>query len=732
MFKLPRFPQALVIASMAFVTLAQAVEPPSRPRVGLVLGGGGARGAAHIGVLEVLEEMRVPVDCVAGTSMGALIAGAYASGLSPAQMRQEMAKADWKDMFVDTPDLSDVAYRNKQFLRRFIPSSETGVTPDGVKYPPGAVDGEKIKLFFNHLVGSGRTERLIERLPLKVSLIATDIGTGERVVMREGSLTTAMRASMSVPGLLSPVAYDGRKLVDGGLVDNVPIGEVRERCNPDVVIAINVGSPMLKSEDVGSLLSVSAQMVNLLTEQNVTRSLATLKPTDIYIRPELGDITAGDFARNAETADLGKAAANAVRGQFDKLSVTPERYADWRVGIDRATRVTQKIDQIEVVGLNRVNPAMVERQLRVRPGDPVDVAKIEDDVLRINGDGMYQSVDYKLLNEREKNILRILPVEKYWGPDYMRFAMNLDADSSQGSGFSVRGAYHNTLINSYGAESLVGLQFGNTNRVFAEFYQPLDPARHFFLETQASYTSGPQNVYFEDKRVAQYARSETQIKLGVGANLGLAGQAGIDWVEQKISLDLDVGSPRLPNADVRERGIEARFLLDQMNRLYFASRGWAVGVKYFDSAENNYSRLDLNAAGAFSLGKTVINTRVSHTSSPTGALPFYNSGSLGGVLNMSAFAKGQLVGDNMTYAGLRAEQILGELGLGMRGDLRFGVALEGAHIGKMYSEPTLQSRQIIPSIGAYFASETPIGPAYLGFGYSPGGYTNLFFNLGIP
>jgi NTE family protein len=169
-----------------------------------------------------------------------------------------------------------------------------------------------------------------------------------------------------------------------------------------------------------------------------------------------------------------------------------------------------------------------------------------------------------------------------------------------------------------------------------------------------------------------------------------------------------------------------------LNRLYFPTRGWALGLKYFDSVEANYSRLDLTAAGAFSLGKTVINGRMSHTSSPTGVLPFYNSGSLGGVLNMSAFARGQLVGDNMTYAGLRAEQIIGDLGLGMRGDLRIGMILEGAHIGKMYTEPTLQSRQIIPSVGAYFASETPIGPAYLGFGYAPGGYTNLFFNLGIP
>ena len=239
------FIRFLATASLALALSAQAAADTGHPRIGLVLGGGGARGAAHIGVLEVLEELKIPVDCVAGTSMGALIAGAYASGLTPEMMRKEMAEADWDTMFSDIPDFSDVNYRYKETLRRFIPGSELGVSGDGVRFPPGVIDGVKIKLFCNQLVGANRGERRIEKLPLPLSIIATDIGNGERVVMREGSLTTAMRASMSVPGLLAPITRDGRKLVDGGLVDNVPIGEARERCNADVVIAVYVGSPLL-------------------------------------------------------------------------------------------------------------------------------------------------------------------------------------------------------------------------------------------------------------------------------------------------------------------------------------------------------------------------------------------------------------------------------------------------------------------------------------------------------
>ena len=181
--------------------------------------------------------------------------------------------------------------------------------------PPGVVAGQKIKLFFNQLVRADAGLRDMATLPLPVSIIATDIGTGERVVLRSGSLSQAMRASMSVPGLMAPFDREGRKLVDGGLVDNVPIREVRERCQAEVVIAVNVGSPLLKPEEIGGLLSVSAQMVAILTEQNVSQSLATLTPNDIYIKPDLAGITAADFPLPASRFPPKRPTAGAQRSK---------------------------------------------------------------------------------------------------------------------------------------------------------------------------------------------------------------------------------------------------------------------------------------------------------------------------------------------------------------------------------------------------------------------------------
>jgi NTE family protein len=550
--------------------------------------------------------------------------------------------------------------------------------------------------------------------------------------MREGSLTTAMRASMSVPGLLAPAMRDGRKLVDGGLVDNVPIAEARERCNADIVIAVNVGSPLLPADSVGSLLTISAQMVNILTEQNVTRSLATLKPTDIYIKPDLGTITAANFSRNAEAADRGRAAAEEVRAQLARLGTDATQYAEWREPIDRVYKPKPVIDEIEIAGLKRVNPAMVERQLTIKPGEQLGTSNIDRDVLRIYGDGFYQSVDYQLLNLRDRNILRILPVEKSWGPDYLRFALNLETDTNQGSSFALRAAYQKTLINELGAEMLASVGIGSGLGAGLTFYQPLDPTQRFFVEAGLKYERGLLNIYQNNERVAQYANANTALGLWAGTNIGIMGQARLGWIEQKRSFERDIGSPSLPNFDTSYSGWAASLSLDQMNRLYFPTRGWATRFDYFDSSEAGFSRAEADIQAAFSLGQTVFTGRVNYVGSPKGQLPFFNAGKLGGFLNMSAFARGQILGDDIVYAGIRAEQIIGTFPMGLRGDMRLGFALEGAHVGTYYTETNLSGTSILNSAALYLGGETPFGPAYLGFGYSTNGASNLFLSIGIP
>ncbi|WP_300450268.1 patatin-like phospholipase family protein [Accumulibacter sp.] len=725
----------LLCLLLAAGTLVHAAGEAGRPRIGLVLGGGGARGAAHIGVLEVLEKMRVPVDCVAGTSMGALVAGAYASGMSAAQMRDALAKADWDDLFQDDPAFSQQNFRKKAKDRRFLPASETGVGPDGMRYQSGIVTGQKIKLFFNQLVRDYMGEREIASLPLPLSIVATDIVSGQRVVFREGSLSRAMRASMSVPGLMSPVEIDGEKLVDGGLVDNVPIAEARSRCQADIVIAINVGSPLLKADEIGSLLSVSAQMVNILTEQNVTRSLATLKPTDIYIKPDLEGITAGDFKRTAETADRGVTATEALADRLRPLAISDAAYTTWSEKIRFAKRDAPSIDDIEIVGLKRVNPAMVSRYIELASGDKIDPDVVRRDLLRAYGDGYYEGIDYAMDSTlRGRNILRVSPIEKSWGPDYLRYGLNLNTNFKVDSTYTLRLAYDKTWLNSLGGELLAFAEIGSRSGVGIDFYQPLEDRQRYFVETNFRLSNKLTGLYENDKKLADYRIMQTDVHLSGGINLGLLGQLHAGWQQTWYRAQVDTGSPLFPEESKSYHGWFTGLEVDQTDRLYFPTNGWSTSTRYFASQTDDYSKLTAELKGYGSVGDWVLATRLSYQGSPVGKLPYYDLGSLGGMLNMTAFAVGQLKGDDMSYGQLRAEKIIGRLPLGLRGDMRLGAALEMAKISRPFSETELKGW--INSSSVYLGGETPLGPIYLGYGYSSsgstGGYSNFYLFLGTP
>jgi NTE family protein len=720
------FPRSL---TLLLCCMAAVVLSAERPKVGLVLGGGGARGAAHIGVLEELERLRIPVDCVAGTSMGALVAGAWASGLDAATLRSEIGKADWNDLFQDNPGYNDINYRSKRLAKRYLPGSEAGVTATGLVTPPGVVSGQKIKLFFNQLVHANAGDRLIEKLGLPVSIIATDIGTGARVVFREGSLTLAMRASMSVPGLMAPLEYDGRKLVDGGLVDNLPIQEVRDLCGANVVIAVNVGSPLLEASEISGLLSVSTQMVSILTEQNVTLSLATLSADDIYIKPDLTGLTAAQFDRSGEAADRGRSAARAAAA-LESLSVDAQTYAAWRQRWTPKDEPQPRIDAIEIAGLKTVNPAVVKRYLEQKTGERLDVPQLNRDLLRAYGDGYYERVDYTLTRQGEQNLLRITPIEKAWGPDYLRFGLNLSSTLTGRSVFSLRAAYQKTWLNSLGAELVASAELGSNTGIGAEFYQPLDPAQRYFVHAAASVRRENFALFANDLRISDYRNSIGRLDLTTGLNLGLTGQVRLGLRDERQTVTIETGVPVLPAEPLHIRGWLASWETDQKNQLHIATTGWSGKGSWFESAAGDYNKLNMNLEGSYQLQEWVLGLRGSYVGSLYGELPPQEMGRLGGFLNLSGFANDQLMGDRVSYGHVRAERILGRMPLGLSGDLRVGFAMEVGKVADPLSEPSRTG--LLNSTAIYLRGETPFGPAYIGLGQSSSGPVNAYFFIGTP
>lgn len=716
------------VVAFLFLVVLSADAFAASGRTALVLGGGGARGAAHLGVLEILEREQIPVDCVVGTSMGGLVAGSYAAGLSPKQMRKKLAQADWTDMFLDVADYSQLSYRKKRVSRRYLAGAELGLTARGLQVQPGVVAGEKIKLFFNQLVDSHLGERAIEDLPLPLAIVATDIGTGERVVFREGSLTQAMRASMSVPGLMAPVEYQNRKLVDGGLVDNLPIEVARDLCAAERVIAVNVGSPLKPANEVGSLLSVTAQMIGILTKQNVERSLSTLTGADIYIAPELGDIRATDFARYEEAALVGRRAAEDQLHALRAFSVDKKTYAEWKQKNAQKPREDVVINEIVIAPLNRVHPDYVARQIQQRVHEPLDRVRLEQDLIRTYGDGYYDSVDYRVTSGDDKNTLEIIAKEKSWSADYLTFGFAIDNEYRSGSMFNFRGAYRNTWMNSYGGEFFATADIGGNPSLELNFYQPLNPGQNYFIEPLYFKQRELVGIYIDDQQIAEYQLDTSYSELALGKNLGGYGQSKLGWREYHAKGSADVSAVILPNVDARYGGVVYALNLDRRNRIYFPSSGWRADIGYFDSHNEEYKKLSLDLGGAYKLNDFVLGSRATYVASVSGTLPIYDAVMLGGFLNMSGYASNQILGDDVFYGHVRAERIIGRMPLGLNGDLRLGFGVEAAKLGTNYT--ITQEGEWLDSAVVYLGGETPLGPLYLGYGFTFSGDINLYLQLG--
>jgi len=411
-----------------YAQTAPVAPPLMAPRIGLALSGGGARGIAHVGVLKVLDELRVPISCVTGTSMGAIVGATFAAGRTPAEMEMLVLEANWEEIFRDKPPRGEIAVRRKIDDYKTLFAPEYGVQDGGLALPKGVLAGIAIESAFRSMVTPAFGITDFRQLPISFNAIATDIETGKEVVLGSGSLAQAMRASMSVPGMFAPVEIDGRILGDGGLVNNLPVDLVR-KMGADIVIAVNIGTPLMSRDQLQSVVGYASQMLNILTEQNVRAQLATLKPTDILISPDLGNLTFIDFAAAPKFVEIGEKAAEAVRTQLAALSDSPERYAAFERKLKvLPEKLPERLDFVTVEGSRYTNPEVLEDQMRTKPDEPFKLSTLESDLARLYGRGEFEQIDYQLTTVGNQNGVIVTVTEKSWGPNFLRFGTSLSTD----------------------------------------------------------------------------------------------------------------------------------------------------------------------------------------------------------------------------------------------------------------------------------------------------------------
>jgi len=519
---------ALPCLAPAACALAEEVAPPtpsasprpsSAPRsIGLALSGGGARG-----VLKVLEELRVPISCVTGTSMGAVVGGTFASGTSPEKMEEIVLKADWDEIFRDHPPRSEISARRKQDDYKTLFAPEFGVKNGGLALPKGVIAGVSIEAFFRVMTTSAIDINDFRKLPIPFRAVATDIETGEAVVLDKGSVAQVMRASMSVPGAIAPVEIDGKLLVDGGIANNLPINEARKLCG-DVIIAVNISTPPLKRNEINSALTVAAQLVNFLGKQTVDEELKSIGPDDVLIQPDLGDISAASFDRAADAIKIGEIATRRMSDSLKRYSLPPEQYAMLRTLQSGEKKELGTVAEVRVEGLERSNPEVVRALVQSKPGEPLSEEKIGRDLRRIYGRGDFESIGYHLAGEYGPRALVIEPKEKSWGPDYLRFGLGLASDFQGDSQFNLLVQYRKTWINHLGGEWLTEGQVGQNTHLYTEFYQPVNESGVWFVAPYGLVGQATRGVFQGDNKVADYLVGVAQGGIDGGLVLGTLGE----------------------------------------------------------------------------------------------------------------------------------------------------------------------------------------------------------------
>lgn len=712
-----------------------AKQSSKRPKICLVLSGGGARGAAHVGVLKVLEEYRIPIDCIAGTSMGSLVGSAYATGTSIAEMEEINASITTELLFKENPPRDEMSMRRKQEDYNIFFTPELGVKNGSIHLGKGIVSGVQLETVLRKLSKVKGFHRF-DDLPIPLRVVATDLVNGKPVVFNEGELANVMRASMSVPGAVAPAEFGGMMLVDGMLTSNLPV-ETARAMGADIVIAVNVGTPLLKREQLDGITGVAGQMLSILTEQNVQASIASLKSTDILITPELGDFSTGDFDHLPGISPLGETAARKMAERLKPLSLPPDDYAAFRQR-QQAVVVpdTQPVDEIRFVNLQRVNPKTLESMMKTEPGKPIDQKKLDNDMRLLYGTGDFEHVNYSFMEEQSRRVLAVDAVEKSWGPDYVRFGLGLSSDFTGDAYFNLLGSYRKKWMNTLGGEWRTDLQIGRSSSLRTEFYQPLTADGRFFVAPHAGIERRSSDVYQGSDRIATYDVQSAAVGADAGMNFGRYGEARIGFVSGVLEPSMSTGPDWLAPKDssVKQGALAARLVLDQLDSVHFPRYGWRGGAKVYSSmnslgADDNYTKWTADATGAYSFGEHTFNLAMKGGGRfGSDSLPRYDLFQWGGFLQQSGYSTGQLVGEKMQYGRLMYYRRI------MRSSI-----FEGAYGGISYElgrvgNPLVPGNPdgVLRSGSVFVAADTPVGPAYLGYGRAQDGNSSFYFYLGRP
>ena len=730
----------LIFASALHAQTAKVVarsigKGPCAGGTALVLGGGGAGGIAHIGVLEELQHLHVPVSCVVGTSMGAIVGGLYAAGYSPLQIDAMLHSVDWQQVFSDNPPRALLGMRAKDDQLDRIGDIEFGVGRKGLKLPRGALEGQNLQqLLTRWLLPSWRIKNF-DDLSIPFRAVATDIGTGQRVVLGSGSLPLALRASMSVPAVFAPVTLNGRMLVDGGISDNVPV-DVARALGAQRLIVVDVSAPLKPASDLDTPLAITDQMITMLMQQQTARQIASLGPKDVLIRPALGALGSADFTDAVRAVALGREAAAAHAAQLAKFAVDSSQWQAWLAKHRLPGGHAPVIDFVDVEGVHSRTAPLLADRLQKQVGRVFDATRVEAQIDRSYGEGVYERIDYRLLQRFGATGLEVTPWDKRWGPDFLRLGVSLSDDFRGNAGYELLAEYDLTGLDSLGREWRNRISLGRIAGIESEFYQPFGPNAQFYGKLYGGYRALNQPVVIGNTTLAQYRVG----RLRAGAELGW--DPSVDWrirggiQRGRDAFALSIGNPtaypsfRTPFADVY-----AGLLHDNLDDPDFPTRGWRGDLTYSaylhalgGNADSDVARINFDDV-LWHASKNTLLFGMRGQSQWGSDQVLQASGVLGGFLDLSGLTERSLVGNQLAYGRLVLYRDLTGTSQRIVGlPFYLGGSLEAGNVWNTRSQ--IRFSQMIYAGSAFIALKSPLGPIFFGVGHASGGRTTFYLSFG--
>lgn len=730
---------------LASIILCLCVTPSlaaERLKIGVVLSGGGAKGAAHVGVLKILEEHNIPVDYIAGTSIGAYVAGMYSLGYSASEVEAIMMGVNWDSGYSDTIPRNILSYRDKQLRDRYNIPLNIGYNEGQVRAPSGLLRGQTMSQLLRQSTDLVQQFGHFDDLAIPYRAVATDLETSLPVVISHGSMVKAMQASATVPGALQPAQIEGKLLVDGGIANNMPV-DVVKAMGADIIIAVDIGSPLVKKDKLDSTIAVLDQLSNFLTNASTEKQKQLLTDKDVLIRPAIDALSTTDFTIMPLALTLGKEAANGQLYKLSSMSVSPEEYAAY-VEAKKAkgkllmADVRHPINEIVFDNQSKVSLNLLTETLDIKPGQAVSKDELNEALKRIYSLNKFERVDAEFVEGEDGRILTVTTKAKSWGPNYFQLGFNWEDDFNSESAISFDMAYTMTDLTFNGGEWRNEVKLGIEKLFATEFYQPLDRDQQFFSRARYQYDTRDWDLYDNNSRILTFDKKTHTIELGIGYNYTLQGMIELGLVAEKGSIVNDVWLTQ--DLDFSSYGAYFRFGYDSLDSISFPTSGNRVTLNVYvrnedfndtiDDNQNQYNvQIEADWKGALSVGNHAFVGKASIATNNNDGLNMLHLSELGGFLNLSGYHKDSIMGAHKVFGAFIYQYDLGRDALGMTDyPLYLGWSLEAGNVWDERTDVTLTD--LIYASSLYIGTDTSMGPAALGFGITDLGDKSFYLFVG--